>query len=139
MRLLKSFAFISFAVISFCNANAATITNQIKGVGPKDNMVYPHICVQNGDGALTAALAHAETTDGNKASGSPYYVGATLRFGGCGANNTYLGYVGFSVNDQHNNKFSTYTPPAGIHITYQTPGIDSNGIITGLINYTPIL
>jgi len=117
--------------------HAATVTNKITGVGPKNGLINPYFCIQNGD-AFAYKLAPNASTDGNKQSGNAYYVGGTLRFGGCDSSNSYLGYVGFSVNDQHNNKFSSYTPPKGVHIAYTNPAIDANGNITGNIQYTPI-
>lgn len=119
-------------------AYAANITNNITGVGPQTGLVNPYICIQNGNGQVTYALAPGATIDGNKYSGNAYYVGATIRFGGCDASNSYLGYVGFNVSDQHNNAVSTYTPPKGVHVTYANPAIDANGNITGSIQYTPI-
>ncbi len=116
---------------------SANVTNKINGVGGKNNLINPYFCIQNTSGQITPLPAGA-SIDGNAASGNAYYVGGTLRFGGCSENDTYLGYVGFSVNEQHNNKFSSYSPPAGVHITYDNPGIDSNGNITGNIKYTAI-
>jgi endoglucanase len=117
---------------------AANVTNQITGVGPGDGRVNPYVCIKDGNGKLTYALKPGETVDANKYSGSPYYVGATLRFGGCDVSNSYLGYLGISVNEQHNNKISAYTPPEGVHIAYVDAAIDSSGDLTGKIHYTVI-
>ena len=119
------------------SAFAANITNAITGVGPANGLIAPYFCIQDSNGKSTS-LAPGATLDGNAASGSPYYVGGALRFGGCDPSNSYLGYAGFSVNAQHNNAFASYTPPEGIHITYADPAINSNGKITGKINYTAI-
>lgn len=127
-------ALFSFTPLAF----SANITNQIKGVGPAHNLINPYFCIQNAAGQITAVPPGA-TVDGNAASGDPYYVGGALRFGGCDSDkNSYLGYVGFNVNSEHSNKFSSYTPPAGTHVTYANPGIDGNGNITGQIQYTAI-
>jgi endoglucanase len=118
--------------------NAAEITNKIIGVGPSDQPINPYVCIQDGNGKVTYALKPGQTVDANKYSGSSSYVGATLRFGGCNDSNSYLGYLGMSVNAQHNNKISAYTPPQGVHIAYQNPAIDGNGVLTGNIHYTAI-
>jgi len=122
------------------NSNAANITNNITGVGPKDAPVYPYLCVQNSAGVVPTAgvLAHNQTANGNAISGSEDYVGATLRFGGCSDSNTYLGYAEFNINEQHNNKFSSYASPLGVHIIYADGAVDSNGVVTGKIKYTNI-
>lgn len=117
---------------------AANITNKINGVGPKEQLINPYFCVQNQVGQITPVPPGA-TVDGNAASGNPNYVGGALRFGGCDVvKNAYLGYVGFSVNAQQNNRLSSYAPPEGVHVTYANPGIDGNGNLTGQIQYTPI-
>ncbi|OCH97040.1 hypothetical protein A8135_05245 [Legionella jamestowniensis] len=117
--------------------SAATMINAIEGVGP-NRSVKPYICLQNKAGSVTLKLAPGQSGDANKASGSEYYAGATLRFGGCESSNTYLGYVGFNINKASNNSIGTYTPPAGVHIAYTKPSIDSHGRVGGAINYTPI-
>lgn len=117
---------------------AAIITNNIKGVGSKNAMVNPYLCIQDKNGATTYKLAPGASVDGNKHSGNVYYVGASLRFGGCDSNHSYAGYVGINVNDQHNNKIDSYSPPDGVHISYVNPAIDQNGNITGNIQYTAI-
>lgn len=113
------------------------ITNKIKGVGPKEHTVDPYFCVQNESGKVTPVPPGA-TIDGNAASGSNGYVGGAVRFGGCEVSNAYLGYVGFAVNAQHNNKFVSYSPFEGVHVRYMNPEIDSKGMITGEIQYTDI-
>jgi endoglucanase len=137
MKITK-YALASVFALSLAQANAETITNKITGVGPKDSLVSPYFCIQDANGTVTYALAPGQSIDGNKYSGNNYYVGGTLRFGGCGTDNSYLGYLGLSVNAQHNNKVSTYSPPAGVHVAYTNPAIDGNGNLTGNIEYTPI-
>lgn len=119
-------------------AYAANVTNNITGVGPQSAPVSPHFCIQNADGVMTYDLQPGQSVDGNKYSGNAYYVGGALRFGGCTTDNTYLGYLGLTVNEQHQNAISGYTAPAGIHIAYTKPAIDSNGSLTGQIQYTAI-
>ena len=133
--LMNKFWAIILLIPGLCSA--ASITNAIGGVGPQGN-VKPYICIQDQNGAVTLALGGNQSGDANKASGNAYYAGATLRFGGCTPANTYLGYVGFSINASGNNAVSSYTPPEGIHIAYTNPGINSSGVVTGTINYTPI-
>lgn len=118
-------------------ANAATLTNAIQGVGPNKS-VKPWICLQNGAGQVTLKLSPGQSGDANKASGNPYYAGATLRFDGCESSNSYLGYVGFSISSNGNNSINGYTPPEGVHVAYVNPAIDSQGRVTGAIDYTPI-
>ncbi|ETO93292.1 glycoside hydrolase family 5 protein [Legionella oakridgensis] len=116
---------------------AANLSNQIEGVG-LNNSVKPYLCIQNDSGQVTYALAPGQSIDGNKMAGNPYYVGATLRFDGCGYNNSYLGYVGFNVSDQGNNSINNYSPPQGVHIAYEQGAIDAQGRVTGKIRYTQI-
>ncbi|MCE3044800.1 glycoside hydrolase family 5 protein [Legionella sp. 16cNR16C] len=116
---------------------AASMTNSIAGVGPGGS-VKPYICIQNEGGTVTLPLAPGQSGDANAASGNQYYAGATLRFGGCSSDNTYLGYIGFNINNSGNNAISAYTPPEGVHITYKDRQIDSRGVVTGAIDYTPI-
>lgn len=116
---------------------SATMTNKIEGVGP-NGAVKPYICIQNANGATTLKLAPDQSGDANNASGNKYYAGASLRFGGCEASNTYLGFVGFGISATGNNSVSTYTAPEGVHISYVKPAIDSRGTVSGAINYTPI-
>ena len=116
---------------------AAQMTNSIEGVGP-DKSVKPYICIQNNAGSVTLKLVPGQSGDANAASGNPYYAGATLRFGGCGYENSYLGYVGFNINAAGNNAISSYSPPVGVHVAYLNPSIDSHGLVGGSINYTPI-
>lgn len=117
---------------------AANITNNINmsltGIVPK-NAGKPYFCISNDAGQITP-VAPGQTVDGNKASKNAYYVGGTLRLGGCEEANTYLGYAGFSINEQHNHKFSSYGGPAGI--TYANPAVDVNGNISGKIQYGAI-
>jgi len=109
---LKSILIASFlALITAKIGYAATVTNNITGVGPSTGLVNPYFCIQDGNGNMAYALAPGATIDGNKASGNAYYVGGTIRFGGCDASNTYLGYVGFNISDQHNNSLSSYNAP----------------------------
>ncbi len=113
---------------------AGPMTNKIKGVGPSNNLVNPYICIQNSSGQVTYVLAPGQTVDdASKYSGNPYYVGATLRFGGCTEENTYLGYMGFGTNS------ISYSPPQGVHIKLSDDKkIDSAGNVTGSIQYTSI-
>src|SRR3990167_6297516 len=138
MRIISTIL-ISLLSYNFVQAgHAAMITNLITGVGPQNNRSNPYFCIQNNQGQVTYTLKPGASVDANRYSGNAYYVGGSIRFGGCDVLNTYLGYVGFSVNDQHHNQFSTYDPPKGVHITYANPAIDSEGRMTGKIEYTPI-
>lgn len=116
-------------------AYASNITNNITGVGPKDGLISPYICIQDGNGQVTYSLAPGATIDGNAYSGSKNYIGATIRFGGCTTSHTYLGYIGFNTNPY---KIGSYSPPAGVHITFANPEIDATGHVSGKIQYTPI-
>lgn len=116
---------------------AANITNNIQGVGP-DKAIKPYICIQNGSGNVTLKLAPGMSGDGNMASGNAYYVGASIRFNGCTTNDSYLGYIGFSLSQTGNNAISAYTPPQGVHVTFDSPSIDSTGHVRGTITYSPI-
>ncbi|KTD64320.1 cellulase family glycosylhydrolase [Legionella spiritensis] len=116
---------------------AATMSNHITGVGPNGN-IKPYICIQNQAGTVALPLAPGDSGDANKASGNAYYAGAALRFNGCDMNNPYLGYVGFNISSTGNNAINKYTPPEGIHISYENPAINSKGKVTGAIEYTPI-
>jgi endoglucanase len=118
-------------------AFTATMTNNIKGVGP-GGTTKPYICIQNQSGVVTLPLAPGASGDANQASGNEYYVGATLRFGGCDYSNSYLGYVGFTLSNSGNNAISSYSPPEGVHINYNNPTISSQGVVSGNIDYTPI-
>ena len=115
----------------------AQMTNNIQGVGP-GGTVRPYICVQNSSGQVTLKLAPDQSGDANLAAGNLYYVGATVRFGGCGYDNSYLGYIGFSLSASGNNAISSYSPPAGVHVVFSKPTIDSTGHVGGAITYTPI-
>jgi len=118
-------------------ALAANMTNDINGVGPGGS-VKPYICIQNGGGTVTLPLAPGKSGDANKASGNEYYAGATLRFGGCKDSDSYLGYTGFSISAAGNNSVGKYTPPDGIHVTWNKPAITSQGVVQGSIDYSPI-
>lgn len=134
----KCFLFCLIITSGITQVQASDITNNIRGVGPENNLINPYFCIQHSLFGITS-LAPGETINGNAASGNPFYVGGALRFGGCDAEkNPYLGYVGFNVNIQNENKFISYTPPEGIHVTYANPDIDSRGRITGQIQYTNI-
>ncbi|MDP1603930.1 MAG: cellulase family glycosylhydrolase [Legionella sp.] len=117
-------------------AFSASMTNDIKGVGP-DGSTKPYICIQNQAGQVTLALAPGKSGDANVASGNQYYVGAALRFGGCNPNDSYLGYVGFSWSKSGNNSVQSYSPPQGVHIAYTNPTVTNNSV-GGEINYTLI-
>jgi endoglucanase len=117
----------------------ASLTNHISGVGPQ-GAVKPWICIQNQSGQVTLALAPDQRAENaNQASGSSYYVGASLRFNGCSLSDSYVGYVGFSLsNTGSHNEVTTYSPPDGVHISYQNRSLNSNGVAGGSIEYTPI-
>lgn len=117
---------------------AANVTNRIGGVGPANEPIKPYFCIKNNQSGSYTSLLPNTTLDGNQASGDSQRVGGALRFGGCSEANTYLGWVSFQVNDQHNNRFESYSPFQGVHITYANPAISVNGDITGKIQYTPI-
>lgn len=112
---------------------AASITNNIDGVGPNGS-IKPYICIQNQSGTV----APGQTGDANKASDNQYYAGSALRFGGCSSNNSYLGYVGFSISNSGNNSIASYSPPEGIHINWKNRAINSKGVVTGAMDYTAI-
>lgn len=135
----KSLLSIALMAAGFIQpALAANLTNKIQGVGPASAPVSPNVCIQDGNGQMTYALLPGATVDANKYSGNDYYVGATLRFGGCDTSNTYLGYLGLGLNNQHSNKVQQYTPPLGVHIAYKDYALDSSGNLTGKIEYTAI-
>lgn len=116
---------------------AANIINNIKGVGPDNGLINPYLCIQNEAGVITP-VAPGASVDGNAASGNKEYAGGALRFGGCDAEkNSYLGYVGFSLNSMHNNKVATYDPPKS-PVKLTEAAIDANGRVTGKITYTAI-
>ncbi|STX29213.1 Endoglucanase precursor [Legionella beliardensis] len=131
VKIFTSFLFLPSLAL------AANMTNQIEGVGPQGK-IRPWICIQNKLGNLTLSLAPGQSGDANKASGNLSYAGATLRFDGCGNNNTYLGYVGINISSNGNNSITKYTPPDGIHISYANPNINAQGQVGGRIVYTPI-
>lgn len=116
------------------SATKTTITNNITGVGPKGS-VKPYICIQDKNGAVTYSLAPGSSVNATAYSGNEYYTGATVRFGGCNTDNTYLGYIGISFGSSMS---MTYKAPEGIHIIYANPVINSSGQITGEIRYTAI-
>lgn len=132
--MLKKTAFVLFLPSL---AFSASMTNSITGVGPNGD-TKPYICIQNQQGDVTLALAPGQSGDANAASGNEYYVGASLRFGGCAYSDSYLGYVGFSLSKSGNNSVSSYSPPSGVHIAYTNPSISSSGVVGGAIDYTPI-
>ncbi|MBA2656055.1 MAG: cellulase family glycosylhydrolase [Tatlockia sp.] len=129
--------FTALAILFPCLTFAASLTNDISGVGP-NGAIKPYICIQNKAGNLTLALAPGQEGDANKASGNKSYAGATLRFEGCAPHNTYLGYIGFLLNGNGNNSIDTYQPPEGVHIAFNHRSIDSMGHVKGAIEYTPI-
>ncbi|KTD18893.1 Endoglucanase precursor [Legionella jordanis] len=131
--MFKWLTFFVFPNLAF----AASISNDIEGVGP-NGLIRPYLCIQNQSGSVTLKLAPGQSGDANAASGSAYYAGATLRFGGCEPENSYLGYLGLSINNSGNNSIGNYSPPAGVHITYANRSIDSGGHVKGVITYTPI-
>lgn len=118
-------------------ALAAMMTNNISGVGPQGK-IKPWICIQDQSGNVGLKLAPQQSGDANKASGNLYYAGATIRFDGCDAANTYLGYVGFSISASGPNAIASYQAPDGVHVTYAQPNIDAQGRVSGAIKYTPI-
>lgn len=115
---------------------AMPLSNQINGVGPTKNKVYPVFCIQKADKTVGYQLIHGARIDGNEYSGNKYYVGGTLRFGGCSESNTYLGYLGIDTNAQ-GYRVSVYeAPDAPIALTGAS--VDASGNIIGDIHYTPI-
>lgn len=132
------FCFICFSLcLSIMHvAYAATltkITNNIIGVGPKNNLVNPYLCIQDESGQVIHKVAPGEAVNYRGASS---YMGAVLRFGGCGWGDSYLGYVGFDIKAH---KFLQYSPHEGVHVTYLNPAIDAKGHVSGNIVYTPII
>lgn len=116
---------------------AANVTNQSGGVGP-NGAIKPYFCIQNSSGKVTLPLAPGQSGDANAASGNAYYVGGSLRFNGCTSADSYLGYLGLSVSAAGPNSINSYTPPEGLHITFSNPAINSSGILSGAIAFTPI-
>lgn len=118
---------------------ATTLTNNISGVGPAFSTVYPMYCLQTATSSPTVScpLSHGQSGNAETCSGNQYYAGGAIRFGGCTALNTYLGYLDFNLN---NNKatLSSYQPLPGLHIKVVNPAVDASGNITGTISYTPI-
>lgn len=131
---IKSIVFLS-ALILAQNDFAANLTNNIVGVDPTDSSISPYLCIQDSNGSLTYALAPGASVDANKYSGNQYYVGGAIRLGGCGTNNTYLGYIGFNTSPY---KVGSYTPPIGVHITFANSTVNTSGSIGGKIQYTAI-
>lgn len=133
------FNFLAFSAIATHTAQAAIVTNKIDGVGSVYDPINPYFCIQNSGGKVTCPLAYGESADANKCSENDYYVGGALRFGGCNYDNTYLGYLGLSVNNATQQySISSYTPPEGVHIAYKNSAIDPHGNLTGAIEYTQI-
>lgn len=123
--MLKTFFLIGF-LPAF--ALAATLSNNIQGVGPNGS-IKPYICIPQN---------HLEIAPGGAINlGQEGYVGATLRFNGCSESDSYLGWLNLSLN-KTGNVISSYTPPEGVHISYSNPTIDINGKLSGLIAYTAI-
>lgn len=133
MKLLPLFALLPGIAFS------ATMTNKIVtvGMGPQ-GFSTPWLCVQDANGKVGLKLAQGQSGDANKASGNPYYAGASLRLDGCDYSNSYLGYLGFSIGSPGNNAISSYQPPEGVHVTYASRAINSQGVVTGEVKYTPI-
>lgn len=117
---------------------AANLTNKIIGVGPKNSEINPYFCIQNSNTGSITTVAPNQTVEANTASGNLYYVGGSLRFGGCDSSNSYLGYLGLNINNQHENSVTSYSSPQGVHIALTNPAVDAKGNLTGKINYTPI-
>src|SRR5436190_9872907 len=134
-KLLIS-ALISAASIQY--AHAANITNNITGVGPKDNPINPYLCIKGSDGTFNP-VAPGQTVDGNAISGNAYYVGGALRFGVCSDNDSYIGYVNISLNDQGSNSVTSFNGSPGTHIAYVSYAIDNKGSLTGNISYSPAI
>lgn len=130
--LIKSTSLLLFPGMLF----AATITNKIEGIGP-GTALKPFICVQNKSGQVKLSLAPGQSGDANAASGNAVYAGATLRFGGCEYNNTYLGYANMFVSSGASNAV-TYQGPANLHATWQNSAIAGNGDVSGKIAFTTI-
>jgi endoglucanase len=129
---------LSVSSLTFAGNRLITnITNAIGGVGDGDSEVKPYICIQNHESFA------CEVKPGGKAnvyncSGNKYYLGASLRFGGCSPENTYLGFI--NVNPQtHAVKYQSPSPTNDIHIEYSgNTMLDDDGVIAGKIQYTPI-
>lgn len=135
---MKFKSFFNFVVTAGVTVQAATVTNKILGVGSSNDPINPYFCIQDARGEVAYPLAYGESVDNaNKYSGNDYYVGGALRFNGCSSDDTYLGYLGLSMND-YQNSISGYTQPEGLHISYENRAIDSEGTLTGAIEYTPI-
>lgn len=132
-----SASILSVILYTCTNAYAFPIGNAIEGVGPVKNKIYPIFCIQQGNGQVTASVEHGNSVDGNKFSGNKYYVGGALRFGGCKDDNAYLGYLGVNTSAQAY-VIAKYEAPKGSPIALITPGVTSDGVITGSIQYTEI-
>lgn len=131
-KIITTICLYSIISISY----AMPIGNLIEGVGPSKNRIYPVFCLQKADKSVGYQLAHGARVDGNQYSGNKYYVGGTLRFGGCKENNTYLGYLGIDTNSQ-GYRVSVYEAPDA-PIALVNPTVDAAGNILGNIRYTPI-
>lgn len=107
---------------------AATLTNNIQGVGPNGD-VKPYICLPK------SKLKIAPGASVNV--GQVDYVGAALRFHGCDESDSYLGWLNIRLG-KSGNAISDYIPPEGVHIRYDKPAIDASGQLSGTIIYTPI-
>lgn len=110
------------------------ITNDIQGVGPNAS-IKPYICLQDKNGNVTYQLAPGKSVEATRYSGNIYYAGATIRFGGCLQEDTYLGYVGIHFGMVPS---LTYNSPDKVHIEYANPAITDSGHLEGFIKYTAI-
>lgn len=144
--------------------HASKIGNNITGVGPKENLTHPVLCLQeSGHPADQPPVVHSDCklekgkfADAAKCSvNNKYYVGGAIRFSGqgkidpvtgkedvCDPNNIYLGYVGFSIwpdEDKKDAVFQEYQVPQEIHITLDKPHLNTKGELEGDLLYTAIL
>lgn len=116
---------------------AANLSNQLNGVGTGKAEVKPYVCIQDKDGQVQLSLAPGAVGDANQAAKSGAYVGATLRFGGCGSNNSYLGYLNLNLDGSDANAVSTYVKPDD-SIDFTNYHIGSDGTFTGKITFKAI-
>ncbi len=135
----QSFFLSPFILLLINHSYAAILTNNIQGVGPEAYKSPVYVCIQNASGSVTLTLSPNQSGDANQASGNLYYAGGSVRLNGCSTDNDYLGYLGLSIGDQNPKpSIASYTPPQGVHIVYENQKIDSTGLLTGNIAYTPI-
>lgn len=147
--LLTTAVCLSFNQLS----HASIIANQITGVGPKNDPMHPVLCLQEAGLPVDKIVVHpgcdlakGASSDGEKCSLSPYYVGGAIRFTGqdknpCSNKNIYLGYLDFKIwpaKDKKPAQLNEYQVPKEIHINLKNLSIDSEGRVTGQIVYTPI-